>query len=157
MNELVQMTTLLNQKKDLFLEFEQATEELCYVEIDEMESLMDQRLKLQERIDELTQQQQQIYQSMPELEEIVVNPIEKKNLTGDFKSIQELSIQIKGTIQRIIQISPMLQRRIERERDDLLEKLQNSKKSTAAVAQKYYQTVSSGVRRPFIQKNGKTV
>ena len=149
MQQIETILQFLDEKKSLFLQFEQESEQMCFCLPDEIEGHMEQRLALQKKIQDLDQQLSALYESLPEAAQAVSNQEDFSDLPATLRPVYDRSLEIKGVINRILQNEPMLKERLELERADLLKKLEENKKSSGSVAQKYYNSIHTGINKPY--------
>ena len=147
----------LEEKKRLFLEFEQETEQMCFAPINEIEKHMQIRLDLQEQIEDLDEELQALYDQLPGAREAASHAAKRQDLSEPLGKIYDLSMQVKAVVHRIMQNEPMILERIQKERAELLKKLESTKQSSASVAQRYHQSMSGGVKRPYIPPAGRKI
>lgn len=139
-----QVLELLKEKQNHFLEFFRITEKMCFCPIEELIDLMEQRLKLQTKIDAINQELEKLYLHAPDLEQAVKQPLETPNQKDETEQIRDLSLSVRGIISQIQEYGPTLQERVELEKEGLMKKIQELNKSSATIADKYYNTIRSG-------------
>ena len=152
MQQIETILQLLDEKKSLFLQFEQESEQMCFCPLDKIAGHMEQRLALQENIEYLDQQLSALYESVPGAAQTASNQKDLSALPDELRPVYDRSLEIKGVINRILQNGPMLQERLELERADLLKKLEENRKSSGSVAQKYYNSIHTGIHQPYFSQ-----
>ena len=147
-----QIETILqfrDEKKPVSPNSSRNPKQMCFCLPDEIEGHMEQRLALQKKIQDLDQQLSALYESLPEAAQAVSNQEDFSDLPATLRPVYDRSLEIKGVINRILQNEPMLKERLELERADLLKKLEENKKSSGSVAQKYYNSIHTGINKPY--------
>lgn len=153
MPESQEILPLLQEKKNLFLLFEQESEAMCFCPVDEIDIHMCERLKLQQKIQAVDDQLVPLYASVPQAAQAAAHAVERDSLPPDLAAVYDASLAVKGVVNRILLNEPTLNERVKLERDALLQKLEESRQSSSSVAQGYYKTMSTG-HRPYVNQKG---
>lgn len=148
MSQTQPIVDLLQQKKSLFLQFEQESEAMCFCPVEEIDLHMCQRLRLQQDIDEIDRQLIPLYEAVPGAAQAAAHETDRTCLPGDLLAVYDAALSVKGVLNRILQNEPTLLERVRLERDGLLQKLEESRQSSSSVANGYYKSMSTG-HRPF--------
>ncbi len=149
MSQTQPIVDLLYQKKSLFLQFEQESEAMCFCPVDEIDLHMCERLKLQQKIQEIDEQLVPLYETVPGAAQAVAHASDRDTFSPDLAEVYDASLSIKGVLNRILLNEPTLMERVQLERSALLQKLEESRQSSSSVAQGYYKSMSTG-HRPFL-------
>lgn len=150
MSQIQPILDLLAQKKKLFLQFEQASEAMCFCPVDEMDEHMCERLELQQKIQELDEQLAPLYQAVPGAQRAVSHADERELLSPELAELYDAALSVKGVVNRILLNEPTLLERVQLERGTLLQKLEETRQSSSSVAKGYYKTMSTG-QRPYLE------
>ncbi len=149
MQQIHTIVQLLEKKKDLFLQFERESEQMCFCPVEEIEGHLQQLLRLQEEIEALDSELSEQYNTIPPAERAASNQDSPDAIAPELRPVYERAMEVRGVVNRILQNGPMLEERLTLERNALLKKLEENRQSSGSIAKKYYNSVHTGVNQPF--------
>jgi len=142
MNEIKVTMDLLHQKKELFLSYEQTTNQMLDCDIEEMEIFFNRREELIEKIDainaKIAQAAEQDTSSV--LLQAIKNKCARNDLPEHLLCVFDLSQTVFSVINRISNIEPQIMARLMQSKTEL-ENLIKSTNNTPKIA-KYLNTVN---------------
>lgn len=129
----------LEEKYKLFRCFLEISERMCTESADLLKDNMDSRLHLQSEIEKADAQLRELYKNAPGAEEAAKNRCDYSSLSPENKRIYDAAMKVHGILYQIQQMGPLLKKHMLEERSSLLKKLEDTQKSTASAANRYYQ------------------
>lgn len=136
----------LEQKRDLFLQYERETYAVTASEPDDINVHMDRRETLQKQIQELDARilegtgGDQPDESQRLLRKAAGGQANYEELDPELQPVQAIASDLRAVMYRIREIEPLVLERLETEREDLLQKIKNVNQGSGAAASKYYQS-----------------
>ncbi len=142
----------LEKKRELFLQYEQATYAITAGTQEEIGGHMEKREELQKQIQETDAQilavtgGDQPDEGQQLLRRAAGGQAGYEELAPELQPVQTAAAEIRAVMYRIREMEPLVLERLETERKDLLQKIKNVNQGSGAAASKYYQ--SSMNRKP---------
>ncbi|MCH4239902.1 MAG: hypothetical protein LKF71_06525 [Oscillospiraceae bacterium] len=134
------ITHILEQKYSLFCRFFQITEKMCQEPADALAADMDERMKLQAEIEKLDEQLRPLYEQSPEAAKASHNRCNFSELSPENQQVYNAAMKVRGVLCQIQQRDVVVKKRMLKERSRLLKKLEESKRSSASTASRYYRS-----------------
>lgn len=135
-----QMILLLQKKTELFTAFLQITEEMCSGSSELLASNMEKRLALQKQIEAVDRTLSPLLQTDPQAGAAAAMQCNYGGLDAEYAAVYDAAFQLHGILAIIQSLEPHVKLRLQQERDRLLEKIEQTQKSPAAAASRYYQS-----------------
>ncbi len=149
MNKIGTLCQLLEDKKALFHEYEDATEKLLTVDVDEMENQMNRRQKLIAQIDYIDARLRETAQGMNDLSEAAWAAVRmqtaKAELSQELWPVYEKAQEMYAVANRIRLNEPLVMDRIEEELEHLSEKIRETNRSVSAKAARFSSAFNVGL------------
>lgn len=141
-----QLLDLLKKEQATLASVEQLTEQLLYAPIEDLDSLLSQRLSFIQSAAEFRRNFAQQYQAAGKMAAID-DPSLAPAADQPEQAIRQISLTIRATVERIRLYDPAVNQRLKMEQDRLLTKLQSFYSSGARAAEKYFKSVQTGLGR----------
>lgn len=140
---------LLDEKAGYFNEYEDATEKLLAVDIDEIETQMNRRQMLITKIDYVDARLRETAQAMDELSEAAWSAVRlqkaKSEIPENLWPVFERAQGVYAVANRIRLKEPLVIDRIEEELEGLSEKIKENNRSVSAKATRFSQAFQVGL------------
>lgn len=139
----------LEKKADCFREYDDATEKLLSVDVDEMENQMNRRQKLIAKIDYLDAKLREIAQKMDGLSDAAWDAVRlqkaKCDIPEELWPVFEKAQEVYAIANRVRLKEPLAVDRIEEELERLTEKIKENNRSVSAKAARFSQAFRVGL------------
>lgn len=149
MNKIDALCQLLDEKTELFREYEDATEKLLSVDVDEMENQMNRRQKLIVQIDYIDAKLQETAQGMDGLSDLAWRAVRlqaaKSDIPQELWPVFEKAQEMYAVANRIRINEPLAVDRIEEELEHLSEKIRETNRSVSAKAARFSSAFNVGL------------
>lgn len=140
MKELTQLLSLLQDKKALFIEFEQCTEEMLTCHTDSLEDILAQREQLIGKIDKLDEAMDRLAEGSRELQQAV----KCQGCPGDFspetQEVYAAAAQVQAVISRMTEVETQVSLRLRLEQERILERIKSTNRGAGAQAARFLST-----------------
>lgn len=148
---------LLGSKKEHFLQIEVLTESMKTAPLEELLVVFEQRGEILKLVEDLDKELGLLAKSAPCIKDALNNAAPPLASDKKLAVIYKLSLDIKAAANRILKTDPEILQRVENERKQLLERLEEMNNSGSSVASSYMRSVQTGVTVPSLMGNDKTI
>ncbi len=152
-----ELLILLNQKKEIFLTFEQISENMAFLTAEDLPESVEQREYLLEKIAAIDAEMQPLLAGNEKLQAVLNHNVAPDKLSAPLAKLYEASLGVKAIINRILKNSNFIREHMENEQERILMQMEDLNKSGAVVAERYHQSVSTGVASSFNRNKGKII
>ena len=143
MEQITELLLLLQKKEELFLQFEAVTNIMLDCPVEELEQHMDTRNKLQGQIEALDEQMKGCCSADAQMKDCLKLNCQREQLTEQQQQVFDASQKIFAVVNRIQTLHPVVEQRMREELRVLEGKIKEINRSVGAIAAKY-QTAGSG-------------
>lgn len=152
-----QLVDLLLKKKELFLELEETTSDMSVVPFESLVDRMEQRGQLLEEIGRIDGEIKEICQGDDEARAALNHTCDREGLTPELEQLYDLSLGIKAVVNRVMKYEEQITMHLEFEKKRIEEKMEALNVSGSAVANRYHQSVQTGIKRAFGTESDKLI
>ena len=139
----------LTRKKNLFLQIEEITGNMCLLQVEELLVSVAER---QIRLDEITQLDitlKEYCQEDPLLKKVLNHDCTTNQLTPELCTLYDIALAIKACVNRIIQNDESIRLHLAFEKDRILSKIEQHNTSSTVVADRYHRSVQTANSNPY--------
>lgn len=144
MNNSNEILKLLNEKKILFLEVEQITNDIMSAPVSDIAATLERRGKLLDSVVLLDQKISAFVGNDAVVRSVLNNTCDASSLSKEYSTLFEASLKIKAIVNRIRNSENGIKERITTERDNTLAKIERLNQSSVSVAEKYKRSLETG-------------
>lgn len=152
-----QILSLLSRKKELFLELEEVTANMCILPLEELSLCTDKRGTLLDKIQTTDLEIKALCSQDRDIVAALNNTCEREGLSGELGALFDASISVKAVVNRIIKNEDSIRMHLTMEKQKIAEKMEELAHSGEAVAEKYHKSVLTGQNHPFAGANDKMI
>lgn len=134
-NERMKMLQTLEEKKDLFAEMEQLSDQMLAMDADELGQAYEQRQKLMDQAAELDKAIRTMCEEDPQARDAVNHVSQPED--AQLRELYDVSRAIKAAASRILEGEEYRRKHVEVERDKAKKKIEELNKSGSSVAMHY--------------------
>lgn len=141
MDTISQVCALLQKKRDLFSEFEQAAIQMLECDIDDIQRHMNRRLELQAEISELDRALAELCGGNKTLLQASGARCSRESLAAEYCPVFDAAMEIHALLNRLRELEPLVADRVQTERATLLEKIKEINQGQEPTVSKYYKSI----------------
>lgn len=138
---------LLIEKKNLFVQFELATEPMLIGDVDECEQCMEIRTRCMEKIEAIDGEIGTLIVGQVPLRRALNHDCSREELPSELRSIYDASFEVKAVANRLLKNSDGILMHLEDEKQRITDKIEEISQSGSSVAGHYYDSVRMGGTR----------
>lgn len=154
MTEKEEIITLLEEKVELLLKFEQITDGIYYLPIEEIHHSMNKRQALVNKMMKIDERIELLCSGLePVVYEAVRNRCSRGELTEEIGRIYDKALETRTVARRADRNSDAIRERIELEQQKTRAEIQKLNTSSSTVAGRYGQAVNTANSNRTVQKN----
>ena len=149
MKNYAQTFHFLTRKKNLFLQIEEITDNMCLLQVEELLVSVEAR---QIRLEEITQLDitlKEYCQEDPLLKSVLNHDCTTKGLSDELCTLYDIALSIKACVNRIMQNDENVRLHLAFEKDRILSNIEQLNTSSTVVADRYHRSIQTANSNPF--------
>ncbi len=147
MSQISEILKVLQEKRQILLQFEQATEEMLQCPMEELGDFVKERQKLVDRLKKLEERAELFWKETPGREcltDVLQGEREASALPEELLEIYGEELQIRAIFSRLRECEPQAALRMRVEQKRVLEKIKSVNKGNSAKAARFFANAGGG-------------
>lgn len=157
MNDVLEVTALLCQKRTLFLEIEDLTNQMSTLPVDDLINVVAKRAELLAQVKTIDDSITEHCKDNALLRNALNHDNIAQNLPQELKQISHDSLSIKAIVNRIKNSEEYITMYLETEKTRIVKKIEELNHSGSVVANRYHRSIETAQNKPLTIKRGQTI